>query len=117
MNILVTGTREELAPIQAEVIDFVLGAFVDKHVLIEGAASGVDSYTHDWAKAHGWGTRRFPADWTLFGKSAGPRRNQQMLDENDVVLVLAFPIEGSRGTWDMVERAVKARIPVRVYKL
>jgi len=31
--------------------------------------------------------------------------------------VLAFPAPDSRGTWDMVERAVKARIPVRIYPL
>lgn len=39
-----------------------------------------------------------------------------MLDEQSPTLVLAFPLEDSRGTWDMVRRAEAARVPVRVIK-
>jgi hypothetical protein len=38
-----------------------------------------------------------------FGRSGGPKRNQQMLEEGKPDLVLAFP--GGRGTADMVRRA------------
>jgi len=38
-------------------------------------------------------------------------RNQKMLDDNKVDLVVAFP--GGKGTADMVERAKKANIEVR----
>jgi hypothetical protein len=118
MNILVCGTREELSMPQQILIESVMMELVGKNVCIDGGAAGVDSYAHEFAsRSLGWGTRRFPADWTRFGKSAGPIRNQQMLDENDVDLVLAFPGPESRGTWDMVERAVKNRIPVRVYPI
>jgi len=30
-------------------------------------------------------------------------------------IAYAFPIEGSKGTWDLVKRAQKAGIPVQVY--
>lgn len=44
--------------------------------------------------------------------AAGPRRNQQMLDEGKPLLVLAFhdDIKSSRGTKDMVSRAKRAGI-------
>jgi len=118
MNILVCGTREHLDIDQRAIIRrIMLGEAKGPMVIIEGAASGVDEYAFRVAEDNHWGHRRFPADWQRFGKSAGPIRNQQMLDENDVDLVLAFPGPESRGTWDMVERAVKNRIPVRVYPL
>ncbi len=122
MNILVCGTREKLTQEQQNTVIDVLRHYhthdpQNGMVLIEGGATGVDSFAYGCAHGWGWGTRRFPADWTTFGNAAGPIRNQQMLDENDVDLVLAFPGPESRGTWDMVERAVKNRIPVRVYPL
>lgn len=124
MNILVTGTRETLTMEQMDVVAKVLSEFLfdGPHLLIDGQALGVDSFANLWAKDQGWGTRRFPADWKRFGKQAGPIRNQEMIETmaeegTPVELVLAFPIPESRGTWDMVERAVFNRIPVRVYAL
>jgi hypothetical protein len=55
-----------------------------------------------------------PADWTTYGRAAGPIRNQRMLNEYHPNLVLAFPDPESRGTWDMVRRAEKANVEVRV---
>lgn len=59
----------------------------------------------------------YPAQWDKFGRAAGPIRNQQMLDEGKPDLVLAFhaDIENSKGTKDMVNRARKAGIPVKVF--
>ena len=39
---------------------------------------------------------RFPADWNMHGRAAGPIRNQQMLDEGKPELVVSFL--GGRGT-------------------
>lgn len=43
------------------------------------------------------------ADWDRYGKSAGPRRNQAMLDTYRPDVVVWFP--GGRGTADMRQRA------------
>ena len=48
------------------------------------------------------------AEWTLYGKLAGPRRNAAMLEDTDVLI--AFP--GNNGTKDCVAKARRARIPV-----
>lgn len=80
--------------------------------IISGCAKGADSVGVDWAAANWLPCRQFPADWETHGKAAGPIRNQQMLDEGKPDLVVAFP--GGRGTADMVRRAKKAGVEVRV---
>jgi hypothetical protein len=51
------------------------------------------------------------AAWEALGRSAGPIRNQNMIDLLKPDLVLAFP--GGEGTADCVARARKAGIEVR----
>lgn len=43
-------------------------------------------------------------------RSAGPKRNQRMLDKGKPDLVLAFP--GGDGTADMVRKAKSAGVPI-----
>lgn len=81
--------------------------------LIHGDARGVDSSAKVNARAWGWHVEDFPADWSL-GRKAGPMRNQRMLDEGKPHRVLAFWDGKSRGTLDMIRRAVKAGVPVRI---
>jgi hypothetical protein len=61
--------------------------------------------------------RKFPADWKKHGPSAGPKRNQQMLDEGKPGIVYVFhdDIESSKGSKDMKRRAEKAGIKVNIY--
>lgn len=49
--------------------------------IISGAASGADHIAANWAKDRGVDLREFPADWSKFGKAAGPMRNRQMLND------------------------------------
>lgn len=83
-------------------------------VLIEGEANGADILSAEVAKRLGIPILSFPANWKKYGKAAGVIRNQQMLDEGKPNLVLAFHdnIKESKGTKDMIHRAVKANIPV-----
>lgn len=56
----------------------------------------------------------FPAEWTEYGKAAGPIRNREMLRSGKPDLVTAFhrDLNQSKGTRDMVEQARAATIPV-----
>jgi cysteine synthase len=72
-------------------------------ILILGGATGADAIAEEWADVWGVRKRVFPANWKKHGKAAGPIRNQQMLDEGQPDIVIAFP--GGRGTADMVSRA------------
>ena len=71
--------------------------------------TGADAFAVEWAKARDVFCIGFEANWREFGASAGPRRNQQMLDYG-VDGVVAFP--GGRGTADMVRRARAAGVTV-----
>lgn len=85
-------------------------------VFITGMAKGADQIPFRLGDLDEWGgVEEYPADWDRYGKRAGPIRNQQMLDEGKPDLVLAFPTETSRGTYDMIRRAKKAGVEVAVY--
>lgn len=54
-----------------------------------------------------------PADWSL-GRSAGPIRNQHMVDLG-ADACLAFPLRESRGTYDCIRRARQSKIPTFIF--
>lgn len=78
--------------------------------LIHGGAAGADTCARDWAVDRGVWASVYPANWLLHGRSAGPRRNQYMLDHGKPGLVVAWP--GGAGTADMVARAVAAAVAI-----
>lgn len=90
-----------------------------------GAAKGADGLVDlEWLALRGavnnatgdrWSMESYPADWTRFGNSAGPRRNIAMLEREKPELVLAYPDERSRGTWHCVKQAQKRGIVVAVW--
>lgn len=75
-----------------------------------GCPTGADRFADDYAVVNWTGLEIYPADWKSHGRSAGPIRNQRMIDEGNPDIVLAFP--GGRGTADMVTRAKRAGIMV-----
>jgi YspA, cpYpsA-related SLOG family len=85
--------------------------------------SGADRIADDWCDMEPvTACLRWPARWDN-GKKAGPERNQLMLDLlQDLrlggwsVMVYAFPLEDSRGTFDTTRRAKLMNIPVRTVK-
>jgi hypothetical protein len=79
-------------------------------LIIQGGAFGADACASEWAYKRDVLERQFPADWKKHGRAAGPIRNQQMLDEGQPHLVVAFP--GGFGTADMVRRARAAGVRV-----
>lgn len=78
--------------------------------VVHGAARGADTLADGWGNKMAVPVTRIPADWDAHGRAAGPLRNQKILDEYPVDLVIAFP--GGRGTADMVRRARTAGIDV-----
>lgn len=84
------------------------------HVLVHGAARGGDRIAADVARRQGWEHEPHPAKWNTFGASAGPLRNQKMVDLG-ADLCLGFPLDTergiSKGTHDCMNRARKAGIP------
>lgn len=97
----------------------LISEFVSKNkdkisVIIEGGARGADRCARIAAEAFGIPVETYPADWQRYKFRAGPIRNQQMLDEGRPDVVVAYPLPGSKGTWDMINRAKKAGVPVKI---
>lgn len=78
--------------------------------VIEGGASGADALAAEWAQKRGVPSKEFTADWKTHGWKAGKLRNQQMLDEGEPDVVIAFP--GEAGTADMIWKAMSADVQV-----
>jgi len=116
MKILVCGSREFA---DYHLIWQVLTAIEERATLkiIEGAARGADLIASEIAGRLGCEVAEFPAQWMKHGRGAGIIRNQQMLDEGKPDRVIAFstiyPL--TPGTHDMVQRSVKAGLPVEIH--
>ena len=85
--------------------------------IIEGEASGADTFGRIAAEELDIPCAKFPAKWAEFGLSAGPKRNLQMLIEGKPNLVLAFhnDIKNSKGTMNMIEQSKRAGLKVILY--
>lgn len=80
-------------------------------VIVHGACpTGLDATVAKWCAENDVIQEPHPAKWSLYGKAAGPMRNQEMADAG-ADECLAWP--GGRGTADMVARAEVAGIRVR----
>lgn len=118
MKVLVTGSRgwDDIKTVADALEQLPSGT-----ILVHGACRGADIICAAVAETLGFTIRVYPADWDRFRKGAGPIRNQQMLDcehrpDEQIDLCFAFHnnIEASSGTRDMMKRAAKAGIPVRL---
>lgn len=92
------------------------GNWLPAVIVIDGACpqGGIDSLAHQWAVVNWCQSERYPPKFGMvkdYGFAiAAKARNQQMLDEENPDLVVAFP--GGRGTMDMIDRAQRAGVEV-----
>lgn len=118
MKVLVTGDRHFN---DVECVIRELAKLPSGSIIIHGACKGADTLADTVGEAMGLSRRPYPALWDKHKKGAGPIRNQQMLDEEHlphepIELCIAFhnDIENSKGTKDMMKRAMKANIECRL---
>lgn len=81
-------------------------------VVISGHAKGVDQVAEKAARACGLEVVSIPAEWGKYGKSAGFRRNVEIVDRADVVV--AFWDGESKGTEHTISVAKKRGVRVIV---
>lgn len=77
-------------------------------MVVSGAARGADTFGEQVAQDMGIPVRRFPAEWKVYGKSAGYRRNKVMANYADALV--AFP--GGKGTEHMINLAMEKNLKV-----
>jgi hypothetical protein len=106
-------------------IERVLRRYIDLFgasniTLRHGDAKGGDNYGKFIArKLKVAAIESFPIDdeaWQIHGLSAGNIRNEEMLDTDPVPdIVIAFPDDNSKGTYNCIDQALKRDIPVEMY--
>ena len=122
---MVTGSRYfSDSPLLVDTLNKLNDIVDNSTALMHGNCSGLDIMAARVWEESGRPTIAFNADWyhcdsncyhsprsNGYCPAAGPRRNQRMVDCG-ADLLLAFPINESRGTYDCIRRAKKAHIPV-----
>lgn len=116
-RVICAGSRDyEDSEYIYKVLDYYLQN-LPKHdtEIFDGKARGPDTIGGLYAKEKGYGTRDFPANWDEFGKGAGYIRNEEMAKH--ATHLIAFWDGVSRGTKDMIDRALKHRLRVVIIRL
>lgn len=103
MKLIIAGGRDYKPEREDRYILDRLHALYQFTTVLTGGATGADAFGESWATDCNIPARRFPADWDLFGKKAGPLRNAKMAREADACI--CFP--GGAGTDSMAYEAKK----------
>lgn len=91
---------------------------------VVGSMKGIDAIANQIAHDYEWNHLPMPANWTKYGRKAGPIRNANMLIALTAleatgydIRILAFhnDLGQSRGTLDMAQRGRRADTPVSLY--
>lgn len=110
MKLIIAGSRTiDVDP------DFLRGAIkffnLEPTEIVSGCAKGVDKCGELYAVYVGnVPIKKFPADWTKYGRAAGPKRNEQMAKEADALLLIWDG--GSNGSRNMKQNMKHLGKPV-----
>jgi hypothetical protein len=102
-RIIIAGSRtfndyEALCKSMAEITALVPYTEIE---VVSGTARGADRLGERWAEERDIPVKRFPAEWNKYGRSAGPKRNEQMAYY--ATHLIAFWDGQSRGTKSMID--------------
>jgi hypothetical protein len=81
--------------------------------IVSGCARGADKMGEIFAQKYNIKLKQFPANWDLYGKSAGYKRNEEMAKY--ATHLVAFWNGESRGTLHMINLAAKYNLPTKVF--
>ena len=84
-------------------------------IIVSGTCSGPDLLGERYAQENRLQIKRYPAQWNVYGKSAGPRRNAVMAQNATHAVIFWDSI--SRGTKSMINLAHTYKLNVRVIEV
>ena len=85
--------------------------------LAEGGAAGADRLAAMYANSKNIQHIQYKAAWHTYGKSAGPRRNIQMLVKEKPDLLIAFLHPESKGTAHIIQEAQIRNIRTEIVRI
>lgn len=125
LRIIVAGSRDFnnyklLENESSKIIEKELNANIQSIRIISGTARGADQLGESFARKYNYKLSCLPAEWGLYGKSAGYRRNAEMakfaVSNNNVGVLIAFWDGKSKGTKHMIDLANRYGLKVYVIK-
>ena len=114
-RIVIAGCRDYNNYDEAkEFIDYCLSRIRKENeiIIVSGGARGADALGERYAKENGFKIELYPAHWEKYGKSAGPKRNEQMAKVADCVI--CFWDKRSPGTKSMIGFAKEYNKPIKI---
>lgn len=111
MKLIIAGSRDIFLS-EEELFEIVdkLGILYRIREIVSGHASGVDSSGERFAREYGIKLKVFEADWQKYGGLAGPRRNREMAEYSEALLLIW---DGkSRGSANMKARMAGLKKPI-----
>jgi hypothetical protein len=83
--------------------------------IVSGGARGADTLAEAYAIERDIPIEIIRPDWDRYGKSAGIRRNADIVERADAMI--AFWDGRSRGTANSIERAKRKGIPIHIVRI
>ena len=107
VRVVIAGCRNfSNYPLLSTVCDTCLSRLVaeGKEIcILSGCCRGADRLGERYAAERGYAVELHPANWHFYGSSAGPRRNREMAEAADFVIVFWDGV--SAGSHSMIEHA------------
>ena len=95
-----------------QLLESTLSILKNVELIVSGNAAGADKLSERYAKEHNIPTMIFPAEWGIYGKSAGFRRNLDIVRNSDGVICFWDGV--SRGTKLTIDLCKKNHKPVKI---
>ena len=114
MTILIGGSRDynDYNNFTVQMNNIISKLNTEDIIILSGHCLGVDALGEKYAVEKGYELKLFPADWTRYGRAAGPVRNRTMAEIAD--LVIAFWDGKSKGTKYVIDNCKKKNKPLQV---
>ena len=115
MKVIIAGSRDIT---DYDTVCDVMKQFNETHKIqitevVSGTAKGIDQLGERWAKDNKVAIKKFPANWDLYGRAAGYRRNEEMAAYAEVVIAIWDGV--SKGTGHMIDIGKREGLKVFVY--
>ena len=117
-RVAVVGSRNYNNYEEAEkYIDACISNIKNNYILIfvSGGCKGADLLGERYAQENNFKIERYLAEWNIYGKYAGPKRNELMAEISDYII--CFWDGKSRGTKSMIEFAKQKNKPIRIKRI
>ena len=117
MNIAIIGSRDftDYRCLKETLDSHFSFNIKDVDYIVSGGAKGADTLAERYAREHNIPIKIYPAQWKTFGKSAGYRRNIEIIENSDIVF--AFWDGKSKGTKHSIDIANKQNKILFVYMI